>query len=108
MIVFPLARLMAAASTNEELKLVTSTWPKGQSRALLQRDGLHPSVSGVAALSMEVVSLAAASARPLVAATALEQNLQQVMTAGGARAKQEASERADAKKKTSQIRRRPL
>lgn len=92
--IFPLAKLMAAASTNDELKLETSTWSKGESRALLQKDGLHPSTSGLAALTIEVMSITAALAQPTLPETAVEQNLTTVLAAASVRAKAEADQRA--------------
>ena len=98
--VFPLARIMASALINEELALGGYKWAKGKSRALIQRDGLHPARHGLAALAAAVLESAAASTSPSIPATSLCRDLDQVYKAGVARG--EALAAAHAKKKTAE------
>lgn len=57
--IFPLSRVMAAALKNEELTFGQLTFAKGKTRGLLQRDKLHPSRRGLAALAIAVLDVAA-------------------------------------------------
>ena len=100
--IFPLAKLMAAASSNDELKLETGTWSKGESRALLQKDGLHPSTSGLAALTIEVMGITAALAQPALPEAALQRNLKTVLAAASVRAKAEADQRAEKERRAAE------
>lgn len=100
--VFPLAKVMSAASANEELKLATSSWGQGQSRSLLQRDGLHPSTPGLAALTLELLSLATSLAEQPLPDSALERNLKTVLAAAGARAKAEAEQQEEKRRRAEQ------
>jgi hypothetical protein len=58
--IFPISEMMARAGADEELVLAGMTWPAGKSRALLQRDSLHPARHGLAALAIAVLEAAAA------------------------------------------------
>ncbi len=95
--VFPLSRIMATATANEELILAGCTWPRGKTRALVQADHLHPSLGGLAALAVAVLDAAAAAATPPVPATSLRRDLEAVYTAAIARGKVEAANRANAR-----------
>jgi hypothetical protein len=60
--IFPLAELMARASKDEALTLGDQVWEAGRTRALLQRDLLHPARHGLAALA--IATLEAARPKP--------------------------------------------
>ena len=53
--IVPLAEFMRAVKANEAIKLHTGTLPAGQTRALLQEDGLHPTPQGAAMLSLGIL-----------------------------------------------------
>jgi hypothetical protein len=60
--IFPISEVMARAGADEELTIGGMNWPAGKSRALLQRDLLHPARHGLAALAIAVLDAAASPA----------------------------------------------
>jgi hypothetical protein len=86
-IVFPIARVMGTATANEELTIAGYTWEKGKSRALIQRDQLHPSRHGLAGLAIAVLDAAASAAKPALPANSFRHDPDAVFSAGVARAR---------------------
>jgi hypothetical protein len=88
-VIFPLSRVMAAASANEELVLAGQRWEKGKSRRLVQSDQLHPSRHALAALAIEALEMAAAGFTPPAPLTSLCRDLETVYKDALFRAKAE-------------------
>lgn len=103
--IFPLSRVMAAAINNDELRLGSIAWPKGKSRILLQRDGLHPTAAGLAGLAIAVLDLATASTTPPLPETVLRRDLSYVQETATQRGKADAARRAEALKKAEALKR---
>jgi hypothetical protein len=66
-IIVPLSKLMKAVATDQSFTVHGYTLPAGQTRALLQSDGLHPSASGCAMLAVAIMD-ALVTARPALPA----------------------------------------
>ena len=92
--VFSLSRFMAASEANDELTFGGITLEKGKSSILIQRDRLHPSRHGVAALAIGALDAAAASTTPPLPANTLCHDLNAVYEAGIARGEAEMAARA--------------
>jgi hypothetical protein len=53
--IVPLAEFMRAVKANAAVKMHTGTLPAGQTRSLMQADGLHPTPQGAAVLSLGIL-----------------------------------------------------
>lgn len=80
--IFPLAQLMSAAMQDEECEIAGLKWEKGKSRALLQRDSLHPSRHGLAALAIAVLDSARSLSSTPIDQSSVSRDLETVYTAG--------------------------
>jgi hypothetical protein len=80
--IFPLSVVMAKATADEELSVGGVTVPGGKTRSLLQRDSLHPSRHGLAALAIAALNLAASAAGLDPAQAAVVQGTEHVYATG--------------------------
>ncbi|MDB6171268.1 MAG: hypothetical protein JWL59_579 [Chthoniobacteraceae bacterium] len=85
-VVFPLASLMAVATSNEELILPYGKWDKGKSTVLLRSDKLHPSRHGLAALAVGVLDAAGSLATPRLPESSIVRDLDLVYATGAVQA----------------------
>lgn len=69
-VIVPLSKLMKAAAGDQAFTVHGHTLPAGQTRAMLQRDGLHPSATGCAVLAVAIMD-ALVSAQPALPAKQL-------------------------------------
>jgi len=92
--IFPIASLMSAAGGNEKFTVAGTTWPKGKSRQLLQGDLLHPTPSGLAALAVAVLDLAAGKASAAAPSPVVNHDCDAVCAAGMERGKPASASRA--------------
>ena len=79
--IVPLAEFMRAVKADEAIKIHDFTLPAGQTRALLQADGLHPNARGAAVLSLGVWD-AFVKAHPKISAKSVKWSVDDVLRAG--------------------------
>lgn len=101
-ILFPFAAMMKAAVSGEALTLGGRTWDPGKARTLLQRDLLHPSHLGLAAVTVATLDSAGAAAQPPAPQSAYRRDLESLTQDAvqvGVKQSQEAAVRAKAGQK---------
>ena len=94
---FPFAAMMKAAITGETLDLGGRVWEKGTARILLQRDMLHPSHLGLAAVTVAALDSAGASVKPAIPQSNYRRDLDSLTKDAvelGKKQSREAAERA--------------
>ncbi len=79
--IVPLAEFMRAVKADEAIKLHNTTLPAGQTRALLQADGLHPTPRGAAVLSLGIWDALTKSQKKFPA-KAINWNTEEVLSSG--------------------------
>jgi hypothetical protein len=98
---FPFAAMMKAAVTGDALTLGGRTWEPGKARKLLQRDMLHPSHLGLAAVTVATLDTAGAAMEPPAPQSAYRRDLEaltQDAVKVGVKQSQDAADRAKAPK----------
>ena len=80
--VVPVAEFMRAVAANKALTVHGYTFAAGTTRALLQRDWLHPSRRGCAVLAVSILD-AFFARRPELDASVVRWNPDEVLRAGG-------------------------
>ena len=98
---FPFAAMMKAAVTGEPLALGGRTWEKGAARGLLQRDMLHPSHLGLAAVTVATLDTAGAAVEPPAPQSAYRRDLEALTKDAvqlGVKQSEDAANRAKAPK----------